>query len=320
MASTLNAVTTGPGGILFTGDTTGAMALQTLNGNTAVYVDTSQNVGFGTTSPQSKLMSQPTGTFTAAGTISNAGLHLTSSTTTGGLAGQSIVWSNYGTSGSAVQAYISACTYGSNFMAFSSSGSSEAMRIDSSSNLLVGTTSALSQTGRATFVGTGNGLVTQVGNSTTAYQSTNTSGTSAYYAAIWSNNGNTFSTCGTIQVSGTTTSYNTSSDYRLKEDVQPMTGALAKVAQLKPVTYKWKSDGTEGEGFIAHELAEVCPHAVSGEKDALKEDGSIMPQGIDTSFLVATLTAAIQELKAINETQSETITALIARIEALEKK
>jgi hypothetical protein len=173
------------------------------------------------------------------------------------------------------------------------------MIIDENGSLRVGTTSALSQTGRATFVGTGNGLVTQVGNSSTAYQSTNTSGTSAYYAAIWGNNGNTFSTCGTIQVSGTTTSYNTSSDYRLKENVQPMTGALVKVAQLKPVTYKWKSDGTDGEGFIAHELAEVCPQAVSGEKDALKADGSIMPQGIDTSFLVATLTAAIQEQQAL---------------------
>jgi hypothetical protein len=192
------------------------------------------------------------------------------------------------------------------------------MTLDASGNLFVGTTSALSQTGRATFVGTGNGLVTQVGNSSTAYQSTNTSGTSAYYAAIFSNNGNTFSTCGTIQVSGTATSYNTSSDYRLKEDVQPMTGALAKVAQLKPVIYKWKSDGTDGEGFIAHELAEVCPQAVAGEKDALKEDGSIMPQGVDTSFLVATLTAAIQEQQAQIEQQQAQIESLTARLTALE--
>jgi hypothetical protein len=189
----------------------------------------------------------------------------------------------------------------------------ERMRIDSSGNLLVGTTSALSQTGRATFVSSGNALVTQVGNSSTAYQSTNTSGTSAYYAAIWSNNGNTFSTCGTIQVSGTATSYNTSSDYRLKDNVLPMTGALAKIALLKPVTYKWKSDGSDGQGFIAHELAEVMPDCVSGKKDAVKADGSIMPQGVDTSFLVATLTKAIQEQQAL-------ITALTARITALESK
>jgi hypothetical protein len=67
-------------------------------------------------------------------------------------------------------------------------------------------------------------------------------------------------------------------------------------------------------------LAEVCPHAVSGVKDAVDENGDIKPQGIDVSFLVATLTAAIQELKAINDTQAETINALTARIVALEAK
>lgn len=117
---------------------------------------------------------------------------------------------------------------------------------------------------------------------------------------------------GSIGTSGTSTSYNTSSDYRLKEQVQPMTGALAKVALLRPVTYKWKVDGSDGEGFVAHELAEVVPDAVTGEKDAVNEDGSIKPQGIDTSFLVATLTAAIQELKAELDTAKARIAALEA--------
>jgi hypothetical protein len=97
---------------------------------------------------------------------------------------------------------------------------------------------------------------------------------------------------------GTNTQYNTSSDYRLKENIALMTGALAKVALLKPSTYKWKSTGAEGQGFIAHELQEVFPDAVCGEKDAVNGDGSIQSQSIDTSYLVATLTAAIQELKA----------------------
>ena len=77
-----------------------------------------------------------------------------------------------------------------------------------------------------------------------------------------------------------------------------MTGALAKVAALKPVTYKWNVDGSDGEGFIAHELAEVCPNAVTGEKDAVDANGKPIHQGVDTSFLVATLVSAIQELKA----------------------
>jgi hypothetical protein len=103
---------------------------------------------------------------------------------------------------------------------------------------------------------------------------------------------------GSIVINSGSVAFNTTSDYRLKENIQPMTGALAKVVQLKPCTYTWKATGETNEGFIAHELAEICPQAVTGEKDALEEDGSIRPQGIDTSFLVATLTAAIQELKA----------------------
>jgi hypothetical protein len=103
---------------------------------------------------------------------------------------------------------------------------------------------------------------------------------------------------GSIFTSGSTTAYNTSSDYRLKNAIAPMTGALDRVMQLNPVTYKWNADGADGEGFIAHELAEVVPQAVTGEKDAVDADGKPQYQGIDVSFLVATLTAAIQELKA----------------------
>ncbi len=114
---------------------------------------------------------------------------------------------------------------------------------------------------------------------------------------------------GNITTQGSSTAFNTSSDYRLKNTITPMTNALAKVALLKPVTYKWNADGSNGEGFIAHELAEVCPQAVFGEKDALEANGSIKPQGIDTSFLVATLTAAIQEQQVI-------IQSLKARLDA----
>jgi hypothetical protein len=115
---------------------------------------------------------------------------------------------------------------------------------------------------------------------------------------------------GSISGNNTTVSYNTSSDYRLKENVQPMVGALSRVSALKPCTYNWKSDGSTGEGFIAHELAEVIPQAVHGEKDAVKEDNSIDPQGVDASHLVAMLTAAIQELNAKVDAQAAEISAL----------
>jgi hypothetical protein len=106
---------------------------------------------------------------------------------------------------------------------------------------------------------------------------------------------------GRISWDNSNTSYGTTSDYRLKENVQPMTGALAKIALLKPCTYTWKDGGKQGQGFIAHELGEVVPECVMGEKDAVDENGEIKPQGIDTSFLVATLTAALQEQQAIIE-------------------
>jgi hypothetical protein len=104
---------------------------------------------------------------------------------------------------------------------------------------------------------------------------------------------------GKITHNGTTTvAYTTSSDYRLKNTIAPITGALAKVALLKPCTYKWNADGSDGQGFIAHELAEIVPDCVVGEKDAVDAEGKPRYQGVDTSFLVATLTAAIQELTA----------------------
>jgi hypothetical protein len=114
---------------------------------------------------------------------------------------------------------------------------------------------------------------------------------------------------GSVSVTTTATAYNTSSDYRLKNTIAPMTGALAKVALLKPCTYKWNVDGSDGEGFIAHELAEVVPQCVTGEKDAVDADGNPKYQGIDTSFLVATLTAALQEAVA-------KINSLEARLDA----
>jgi len=193
-------------------------------------------------------------------------------------------------------------------------GGAEAMRIDSGGSVRINNTS------NATFSAQLNTQFTSAFQCGQYLKVTDTSASQSMFIF-----GNTNSDAvGSIATSGAGTSYNTSSDYRLKQDIVPMTGALAKVATLKPVTYKWKFDGSDGEGFIAHELAEVCPHAVTGEKDAVQtveikdEDGNVtgtevrpIHQGIDTSFLVATLTAAIQEQQAL-------ITALTARITALE--
>jgi hypothetical protein len=173
----------------------------------------------------------------------------------------------------------------------------ERMRIDSGGNLMVGTTTATGQ------------ITTQCANGASAVVTGNISGTSGYNGALFYNNG-LASLVGLISVSGSTTSYTSVSDYRLKSAIAPMTGALAKVVLLKPVTYKWNADGSDGQGFIAHELQEVVSDAVSGEKDAVDAEGKPRYQGVDTSFLVATLTAAIQEQQALIEALTTRITAL----------
>jgi hypothetical protein len=116
---------------------------------------------------------------------------------------------------------------------------------------------------------------------------------------------------GNIRTTGTTTAYNTSSDYRLKENVVEMTGALDRVSQLKPSRFNFISDGDTVDGFLAHEVQEVVPEAITGEKDAVDEEGNPDYQGIDQSKLVPLLVGAIQELKADND-------SLKARIETLE--
>ena len=253
-------------------------------------IDSSGNVGIGTSSPSDKLhvvAATNQGGVRVSGSVDNVALNLSNSGTSGKTWGIYSTNTNSGAGGGALAFF---------------DGTAYRAIIDSSGNLLVGETAVDSSGGFAVV------------------PSTSASGAPAILAF---NKGNSASeTClrfkfqgtqvGSIAYSNTATTYATSSDYRLKEAITPMTGALAKVALLKPCTYKWKVDGSDGQGFIAHELAEVEAGCVTGEKDAVDADGNPQYQGIDTSFLVATLTAAIQE-------QQTLITALTARITALEQ-
>ena len=118
-------------------------------------------------------------------------------------------------------------------------------------------------------------------------------------------------TIGYIAGNATTTTYATSSDYRLKEDWVAVANASTRVNALKPVNFAWISSGERVDGFLAHELQEVVPEAVTGTKDAVDAEGKPEYQGIDQSKLVPLLTAALQEALA-------KIESLTARVSALE--
>jgi len=102
---------------------------------------------------------------------------------------------------------------------------------------------------------------------------------------------------GSITYNGTNVLYTGTSDYRLKEDLKEYNG-LSIISQLKTYDFKWKEAGTRDYGMMAHELQEILPNVVTGEKDALNEDNSIKPQGVDYSKLVPILIKSIQELTA----------------------
>ena len=172
----------------------------------------------------------------------------------------------------------------------------EKMRLDTSGKLLMGATSALySGTSRfgISFNGTtDNAIVLQTTRSATGSN-----------FALFLNSSGTLS--GSIEHTGSTAvTYNTSSDYRLKENIKPLENGLDRLNNLKPVKFDWKEDGTSSEGFIAHEVQEIFADAVSGKKDAE------MMQGMDYGRITPLLVKAIQE-------QQEQIEQLKTEIEKL---
>jgi hypothetical protein len=269
-----------------------------------LHVDaTNNNVGIGTTAPSTGY----------GGTISNVKLALKGSGAGGNNGTATLLMGGDNNHYS----YLSSehTGGGSTYLAFGTANGAanptERMRIDSSGNVLVNTASSSLSS---------KGLKINNDGATGNFIYFGVTGTGSYNnIAFFRGTDGSLSEVGKISTTGSATSYVTSSDYRLKENVAPMSGSIDRLKQLKPSTWSWVQDGSHGEGFLAHEAQTVVPEAITGNKDAMRtEEYEVTPavlddddnvvteavmgtrevpdyQGIDQSKLVPLLTAALQE-------------------------
>lgn len=191
--------------------------------------------------------------------------------------------------------YIGGSNSGSVFF---ESGLTEVMRMNSSQFIVGG--GAFSDTANRVMISTSGDM--QFGTNTTAARTVQ---------SFRNANGE----IGSITTNGSTTAFNTTSDYRLKDEIGSIDDAVERVKALRPIKFKYLADTEElvHDGFIAHEVQEVIPNAVFGEKDAVEDDGRVKAQQLDHSKLVPVLTSALQD--ALNK-----IDELEARLAKLENK
>jgi hypothetical protein len=290
-----------------------ALTLQSA-GTTAITVDTSQNVGIGTTSPNTRIQS----TVGSNGSGVVVGLRLQNVGTTAGDGAKILFTAGTSTNGAGISS--TGVALDSADLRFDTGGSNERMRIASNGDVLIGTTSS-------------NGKVTSsLPNATTSTvytsSSVTTASTSWYHYVGQSGNGTSLTTnnifiYGNGNIQNTNNSYGAMSDVKLKENIIDATPKLADLMQVKVRNYNLKNDQTHKQiGVIAQELEQVFPAMIeeSNDKDFEGNELGTKTKAVKYSVFVPMLIKAIQELKAINDTQAETINALTARIEALENR
>lgn len=317
MASSINASVSGAGGLISTADNSGILNIQTA-GTNAVTVDASQNVGIGTTSPSANskldILANASGALYGSIRIADASADATGKV--GRIYGRPYTNSNadYLVIAGRATSTDNAVEIGGNtgvvnaasliqfFTAANNNttNGTERMRIASNGDVLIGQTTNPATSSVVIKVQTlvANGVNAQI-----------TSNTGTSYP--WSNYNATGSYVGGITCTSSATAFPTSSDKRLKKNIEDAPSAIDKILTAQVVSHDWIDDNTHVDyGFVAQDLQSIIPQAVIEGTD--KEDGSInMPWGVDYSKIVPLLTKAIQEQQAI-------INDLKARVTALE--
>ena len=287
--SSISSGTTLTTALVQTADTSGVLQLQTNGGTTALTLDTSQNGGLGVT---------PSAWYSTSKALELGNYAAISGSATTGYA--NISNNAYQSSGSGWaykitdKAALYSLTNGSHAWYVAASGTAgnaitftQAMTLDASGNLLLGTTNVSSLSGNCFAVGAQNYAV--------CHATGTSSGTN--YAGFLFNG----STIGSITQNGTTgVLYNLTSDYRLKNNPVALTGAKDFVMALQPKKWQWWDGSGEGVGFIAHEFMEVAKYSGNGTKDEVDAEGKPKYQSIQpsSSEVMANLVALVQELKA----------------------
>ena len=294
--SSISSGTTLTTALVQTADTSGVLQLQTNGGTTAVTIDTNQNVGVGVTpSAWSGYAAFQTAGPSLWGS-SNLGIYTTNTYYNGGYKYASTNFAEMYQQSSGVHAWYNAPSgTAGNAITFT-----QAMTLDVSGKLLVGTTSQLINESTLSLLSSGNTMTVKT-----------TGGAGTVPILCWNNAasgtinlinffyGSSLTAGGTITTNGTVTTLNSPSDYRLKNITGALTTSGAFIDALKPLVGTYKSNGSAFVGFIADQLQEVSPSSVQGEKDTVDENGNPVYQSLAYASpeIITNLIAEIQSVR-----------------------